>query len=141
MLACLAVWICVHEVQALERPLQTCKSCHEASTKEEPKAPPFWMVQKRYRMVHADDEAMEKAIVEWLRQPDESKALLKGAIRNHGLMPPLEMTEEARQAAARALVQGSFEPPCERWKKHLAQGEGGMGRQAMLRMQYNHLCK
>ncbi len=120
-------------------PLAACTACHEPG--QAVQAPPFWMVQQRYRREHASEESMRRAIEQWLREPTEEKALLKRAVKQHGLMPRLELTEAERAAAARALVETQFEPPCEYWKQQLSQGSAGMGRMAMLRMKYNQLCR
>ena len=74
----------------------TCKSCHmpkgdgHASLDgkhEKRNAPPMAMVKKRYLKAYPERDDFVKAVADWAAAPSQDKALLKRAIKHHGVMP------------------------------------------------------
>ena len=90
---------------------RVCATCHQVDppadmTAEKPLAPPMKMIVRRYMMANETEEAAHARIVEWLKGPSEDKSLMPPmAIDEHGLMPPIELTEEERTAVATYVLK------------------------------------
>lgn len=78
---------------------------------DKPIAPPMSMIASRYLAAHETAEEAARSIETWLEGPSEDKSLMPAmAIQEHGLMPPVVLTEEERVAvAAYVLTLGSDE--------------------------------
>ena len=85
---------------------RVCATCHQVDPPadmqaEKPIAPPMKMIVRRYMMANETEEAAHARIVEWLQGPSAEKSLMPPmAIEEHGLMPPVVLTEEERTAVA-----------------------------------------
>lgn len=85
---------------------RVCATCHTIDRPtdmeaDKPAAPPMKMVVRRYMMVNESEEAAHARIVTWLEGPKEDKSIMPPmAIAEHGLMPPVVLTEEERNAVA-----------------------------------------
>ncbi|NPA42706.1 MAG: hypothetical protein GXO27_01580 [Chlorobi bacterium] len=105
-----------------------CSACHTLEpargNHEGLKAPPFPGIVMHYRERYPSYEAFESALVNYVRQPDSSKAVMRGAIAEFGQMPPMPLPEDTLRYIARRLY--------ERFG-HMQRGRGhgrgrGMGR-------------
>jgi len=65
-----------------------CQACHDASLNP-PKAPPMYMVQRRYKRQYENQREFVDAVVKFAGQPTEDGALMKRPIEKLGLMPHL----------------------------------------------------
>ena len=89
---------------------EVCSTCHQmdppASMENgKPIAPPMKMILRHYQMKYDSTEALQNALTSWLEAPDaERSALPAMAIEEHGLMPPLTITEEERTAVVQYLI-------------------------------------
>ncbi|NQV73761.1 c-type cytochrome [bacterium] len=89
---------------------QVCSTCHQmdppASMENgKPIAPPMKMILRHYQMKYDSTEALQNALTSWLEAPDKERSALPAmAIEEHGLMPPLTITEEERTAVVQYLV-------------------------------------
>src|SRR5210317_592901 len=66
-----------------------CYACHNPNTEshDDLLAPPFRAVKMRYSRQYDTKEDFVKAIVKWVQNPEEEKALMFGAIKQFNLMP------------------------------------------------------
>ncbi len=87
----------------------TCKSCHmpkgdgHASLDgkhEKRKAPPMAMVKKRYLKAYPERDDFVKAVAAWAAAPSQDKALLKRAVKHHGVMPAQELKADSLKNVA-----------------------------------------
>jgi mono/diheme cytochrome c family protein len=85
---------------------RVCATCHQVDPPadmqaQKPIAPPMKMIVRRYMMVNESEEAAHARIVAWLQGPSADKSIMPPmAIEEHGLMPPVVLTEEERTAVA-----------------------------------------
>ena len=92
---------------------QVCATCHQldppASMEDgKPIAPPMKMILRHYQMAFDSTSAMEVALTSWLEKPDAERSVLPAhAVEEHGLMPPLTITETERQAVVGYLMKMS----------------------------------
>lgn len=119
----------------------TCKSCHmpkgggHASLDgkhEKRKAPPMAMVKKRYLKAYPERDDFVKAIAGWAAAPSQDKALLKRAIKHHGVMPAQVVKGESlKKVAAYIYDEDMGKAGCGKHggkdgAKHDHGGKGGM---------------
>lgn len=117
-----------------------CQSCHDASLNP-PKAPPMFGVQRRYKKQYASQQEFVDAVVQFVSQPTDDGALMKGPVRKLGLMPGLPLGDDMLSEIAAYIYEESFEPPCEHWAHALSSGKGkGKHRQHVQGM-YEEFCK
>ena len=119
-----------------------CQACHDDSLNP-PKAPPMYMVQRRYKRQHENQQEFVDAIVKFVSTPTEDAALMKKPVEKLGLMPPLPLADDMLSGIATYIYEESFEPPCEHWAHAMSSGHGkgsGKHRQHVQSM-YDELCK
>ncbi len=92
-----------------------CNACHNPDL-EPPKAAPFFGIQRRYKRAYGSKEAVVQNIKSYVKQPSEEKALMRNAVKNLGLMPPLDLSDEILHKVATYIVEESFAPPCKHWE-------------------------
>ncbi len=92
-----------------------CNACHNPDL-EPPKAAPFFGIQRKYQRAYGSKQAMVQQIKSYVKQPSEEKALMRNAVKNLGLMPPLELSDEILHKLATYIVEESFAPPCKHWE-------------------------
>ena len=106
---------------------RVCATCHQVDPPADmqsakPTAPPMKMIVRRYMMINETEEAAHARIVAWLKGPSAEKSLMPPhAITEHGLMPPVQLSEEERVAVA-SFVLGLLEAPMQ----GMGQGMGMM---------------
>ena len=74
-----------------------CYTCHNPKSKshDEIIAPPLWGMKKHYIEAFPEKADFEKAMMGFVQNPTEEKALMKGPIKRFGLMPkPLLSIQE-----------------------------------------------
>ncbi len=70
------------------------------------KAPPMQMIKSHYFEQMESEDDVRLALNVWILQPDSSRSLLpKNAINKHGLMPPLQISDEERVAVIDYILQ------------------------------------
>ncbi len=107
-----------------------CYACHNpnSASHDDLLAPPFVAIKKRYSMQHSNEADFVSAFLSYVQQPDSSKALMKGAIDEFGVMAPMPIGEEKITAIAQYLYNN--EPAQPEWfQQHFNEmhGEGGKG--------------
>ncbi len=74
-------------------------------------APPIAGVRKHYLDVYPDEAAFISAITGWLEKQDESKSLMRGAIRHFKIMPPISVAKEDAVKIAAYIYSGDINKP------------------------------
>lgn len=89
-----------------------CASCHLGEARGDDRlAPPAFAVQNHYFGQYNTEEAFVSAVVRWLEEPSEDKALMPGAVSKFGLMPPVDLTDDERLALGQFLFNAKFDIP------------------------------
>ena len=90
-----------------------CYVCHNPNTKshDEILAPPFKAVKMHYKKVHDSKENFVDAIVNYVQNPDEEKALMRGAVKRFKVMPKLEISTENLEKIAAYIYDNDVEEP------------------------------
>jgi len=109
-----------------------CVACHGVQNGMDMSkrlAPPGVAVRMHYKTVHKDEASFVKAVTEWLDAPDESKTLMRGAIRRFNIMPKIPLSKEDAIKVATYLYRGELESP-EGFDDHIKEmyGKQGMGK-------------
>lgn len=110
-----------------------CYACHnpESPSHDEILAPPLAAVKMRYQMQYKSEEAFVTAVVKWTVDPQESKALMRGAVDKFKVMPKQLFKAAEIQKIATYIFNNKLEEPA--WfdahqKEMHANGRmGGMG--------------
>jgi len=97
-----------------------CSACHGVSNESGMSnrlAPPIIAVKKHYIDTYSDEQSFVKAVSDWVTKPDESKTLMRGAIRRFKIMPPMPFPRADLEKIARYIFKGDIEEP-EGFDKH-----------------------
>jgi len=112
---------------------ENCAVCHGGDAVENERvAPPIVGIRNHYIQQFPEEAEFKAAIADWLKEPDEAKSHMPGAISKFGLMPALEVSDEDAVQIAEYLYAGDLEKPG--WYDAHAQKEHGkqmMGKQKM----------
>jgi len=109
-----------------------CFACHNPETKSHDDiiAPPFVAVKRRYSMQYSTKEEFTNAMIDWVQNPSEEKALMKGAVGEFKVMPKIALETEVLQKIGDYMYDNELEQPV--WfKAHFKEmhGDGnGMGK-------------
>lgn len=74
-------------------------------------APPIAAVRKHYIDVYPEKASFIEAVSSWIQKQDESKSLMRGAIRKFKIMPPLAVSKEDAEKVAAYIYSGKIEKP------------------------------
>lgn len=100
---------------------QVCHACHNPELNPA-LGPPMWGVTRRYKRASTDRNDFINRIVSFVKKPDASRAVMTNAVKNMGLMPPLEMPDDQLRKIAAYLDEEKFGPPCTHWKHAIEKG-------------------
>ena len=90
-----------------------CYVCHNPKSKshDEIIAPPFKAVKMHYLRAYDSREGFITAVVNWVQNPDEEKALMPGAVNRFKVMPPLPLDTNDLKKIAAYLYDNDVEQP------------------------------
>ncbi len=74
-----------------------CYACHtheRVGGRANRLAPPMYMIRNHYYSDEISQDEFVESVTSFVKSPSESTALMRGAIRNFGLMPPLPLPDE-----------------------------------------------
>lgn len=106
-----------------------CYTCHNPKSKshDEIIAPPLWGMKKHYLEAYPEKDAFEKAMMEFIQNPTEEKALMKGPFKRFGLMPKPAVSQEDLQKIVSYIYSNELENPqwhIEKDNKEKSKGHG-----------------
>ncbi|MCF6306666.1 MAG: c-type cytochrome [Flavobacteriaceae bacterium] len=104
---------------------ENCYVCHnpEAVSHDTIIAPPFKAVKMHYMNSYDAKESFVTAMVNWVQNPSEEKALMKGAVTKFKVMPPLPLETSEIEKIATYIYDNDVEEPI--WmKEHMKEMKG-----------------
>lgn len=112
-----------------------CYVCHnpKAVSHDSILAPPFKAVKMQYTNAYNTKEDFVNAIVNWVQNPEEEKALMRGAVTKFKVMPKLTLPSQDLEKIAAYIYDNDVEEPLwmQTHRKEM-QGKGmGMGKGKM----------
>ena len=110
-----------------------CYVCHnpKAVSHDSIIAPPFKAVKLRYTNAYNTKTDFVNAIVNWVQNPKEEKALMQGAINKFKVMPKLPLPTQDLEKIATYIYDNEVEEP-EWMQAHMKEMRGkGMGKGKM----------
>ena len=90
-----------------------CYICHNPRVKKEIDiiAPPMVEVKYIYKMRNPEKNQFVNKISAFVLSPDNVKAVMKGRVMTHGVMPNLSFTEEEVRKIVEFIFENELEPP------------------------------
>ena len=104
----------------------TCYACHNPNTAshDDILAPPFKAVKMRYTRQYNNKVDFVNAMVNWVQNPEDDKALMRGAVKQFKLMPKLPLPTEDLKKIAIYIYENEVEEP-EWMEAHMKETHGG----------------
>tara|TARA_R110000765_G_scaffold223714_1_gene327812 strand:+ start:3574 stop:4071 length:498 start_codon:yes stop_codon:yes gene_type:complete len=105
-----------------------CYVCHnpQAASHDDIIAPPFKVVKMRYTNVYDNKTDFINAMVHWVQNPEEEKALMRGAVNRFKVMPKLDFPTEDLEKIAVYIYDNDLEEPT--WMEEHMQKQHGNGK-------------
>ena len=90
-----------------------CYSCHNPKSKshDEIIAPPLWRMKKHYLEAYPEKADFESAMLSFIQNPTEEKAIMKGPVKRFGLMPKPAVPKEDLQKIVAYFYANELENP------------------------------
>lgn len=112
-----------------------CYVCHNPSAPEDgPRvAPPMVAIKAHYIDENTSKEEFTRAMIDFLNEPTEEKAKLKGAVRRFGLMPYQKYSENTITQIAEYMYDYEIAEP-DWFREHFEKNDGRPYRQRGKRM-------
>lgn len=89
-----------------------CYACHSPSADHDNRlAPPMAAVKMHYINTSTTKEEFTEEMQDWIKNPTESKAKMRGAVRRFGLMPKAFYSEETIEKIADYIYDHEIEQP------------------------------
>jgi hypothetical protein len=108
---------------------QNCYACHSVITKshDEIIAPPMGAIKRRYKMSYPNEEEFIIAFTNWVMDPKEENALMRGAVSQFNVMPKQPFNKEEIIKIAHYTYNNELEKP-DWFQNHFKQEHSnGMG--------------
>ncbi|SNR36066.1 hypothetical protein [Lutibacter flavus] len=98
---------------------QNCYACHSVVTKshDEIIAPPMVAVKRRYKMSYPNEEEFILAFTNWVMDPKEEEALMRGAVSQFNVMLKQPFIKEEIHIISQYIYNNDIEKP-EWFQKH-----------------------
>ena len=106
-----------------------CYVCHnpKAKSHDDIIAPPFKAVKMHYLREYDNREDFVNAMVNWVQNPDEEKALMFGAVNRFKVMPALPLETNDLKKIAAYIYDNEVEQP-DWMPEHMKEMKGKMGK-------------
>ena len=103
-----------------------CSACHGSQggmDMSKRVAPPIIAVRMHYIGRYPDKASFVTAVADWVEKQDESKTLMRGAIRKFNIMPPVPVSRKDAQKIAAYIYEGNVDSPAG-FDKHYEEMHG-----------------
>jgi len=92
---------------------QKCYICHSVTSESHDNllAPPLEAIKRRYKMTYPTKDEFVEAITNWVVNPVEEDALMRGAVQNFNVMPNLMYNKEEVKKMATYIYNNELETP------------------------------
>lgn len=103
-----------------------CYACHNPNTAshDDILAPPFKGVKMHYTRQYDNKKDFVDAMVNWVQNPDENKALMRGAVNKFKVMVKLPLPTADLKKIAEYIYENDVEEP-EWMEAHMKENQGG----------------
>ncbi|MCF6279712.1 MAG: hypothetical protein L3J14_05130 [Flavobacteriaceae bacterium] len=103
----------LQDIDAYTLMKNNCYVCHnpKAVSHDSLLAPPFVAVKRRYSMQYTNKEEFVDAVINWATNPSKEKALMRGAVNQFNVMPPLPLDKEILKDIATYIYENEVEKP------------------------------
>lgn len=120
----------------------SCHGCHNPEL-DPPLGPPMFGVQRRYQRAYPTRQLFIENMAAYVRQPVQEKALMKEAVGQLGVMPPLPLPDEMLRKIVSYIYEETFAPPCKHWEIAIrrANEQGDAEHAQKNRRNYDRLCR
>lgn len=90
-----------------------CYACHNPNAESHDNiiAPPFAAVKRRYGMQYSSKEEFTNAVVNWVQNPSEKDALMRGAVTQFKVMLKMDLDTETLQKIGDYMYENTLEQP------------------------------
>jgi hypothetical protein len=90
-----------------------CYVCHnpKAESHDNIIAPPLVAVKRRYSMQYSSKEEFTNAMVNWVQNPIEKKALMRGAVTQFKVMQKMDLDTETLHKIGNYMYENTLEQP------------------------------
>ena len=90
-----------------------CYVCHNpnSASHDEILAPPFKGVKMHYTRAYSNKEDFVNAVVNWVQNPSEDKALMFGAVNRFKIMPKMELPAKDIEKIASYMYDNDVDEP------------------------------
>lgn len=115
--------------EALKLFQQKCYACHSITSKSHDDiiAPPMIAVKRRYKMSYPNEEEFILAFTNWVMDPKEGQALMRGAVSQFNVMPKQPFMKKEILKISRYIYNNDLDKP-EWFQKHFNEEHSkGMG--------------
>ncbi len=104
---------------------KNCYACHNPNTTSHDDiiAPPFKGVKMHYTRQYDNKKDFVDAMVSWVQNPEESKALMRGAVRRFKVMPKLPLPTTDLEKIASYMYENDVDEP-EWMEEHMKEKQG-----------------
>ncbi|MDX1318295.1 MAG: c-type cytochrome [Xanthomarina gelatinilytica] len=102
-----------------------CYACHNPNTSshDDILAPPLKAVKMHYNREYDTKEDFVNAMVNWVQNPEEDKALMFGAVRRFKVMPKLPLPTKDLEKIAKYIYENDVDEP-EWMEDHMNEKHG-----------------
>lgn len=92
---------------------QKCYACHSVNSTSHDAiiAPPMVAVVRRYKMLYQNKEAFIEGVTNWVLNPNEEKALMRGAVSQFNVMPKQPFDKGEIITIAQYMYDNDLESP------------------------------
>jgi hypothetical protein len=118
-----------------------CYACHNPEL-DPPLGPPMYQVQWRYKRDYSTKNIFVSKIVSFVKEPKEENALMRNAVNELNLMPPMPLPDTTLINIAHYIFEHTFPPPCKHWKSAMKRfkQKGDLSHYNRANQRYNSLC-
>ena len=111
-----------------------CYACHNPNTAshDDILAPPFKGVKMHYMRKYDTKKEFVDAMVNWVQNPTEDKALMRGAVSKFKVMPKLPLPTEDLEKIATYIYENDVDEP--KWiESHMKEKQGNKKGKGMMK--------
>ena len=103
----------LNDNEGLKLMQQNCYACHSITTKshDEIIAPPMVAIKRRYLMSYPNKKEFMEAFTNWVINPKEENALMRGAVMKFKVMPKQNFNKNDIEQISEYIFESEIETP------------------------------
>ncbi len=101
------------DAEVTKAPMMSCYVCHnpQSVSHDEILAPPLVAVKYRYKSAYPEKEAFINAMINFVKEPSEDKALMRGPVKRFGVMPTILLSDSQLKMIVGYIYDKALEEP------------------------------